>query len=483
MIYLDRKEKKPLYQQLYEAIIAEIHDGTLKTDDALKPIRFLADELNISLNTVQKAYQQLLAEGYIRSVPGSGYYVEDVTNSYLSELDSRTDLTHANAVPSSHPGLTETKLAPISPFPIRYDFKHDAVFSQLFPWKTWRRCVNTALLKEKNNQTIRYESNQGNLELRTQLCQILHRNRGVNCTPDQIIMAPGTQYAMEIICRLLPASQHRIAYEEPAHNGMRNIFLQNGYDITSIPVRKHGIDVHALTKTDCNLLYVMPSHQFPTGRTIPVSSRYRLLEWAVKRDAFIIENDYDSDFTYQSRPIPALQGLDKYGHVIYFNTLSKILTPSMRIAFFILPLPLLEIYREMYRYFNSALPTYHQIALTEFMASGDFERHLRKIIRSNEKKCGILIDSIRTCLNNWMEIIDTPAGSHIIVRIRACHDADWLINKLHERQIAIYGVKEYFHTTKAPEDIFLLGFSSMSENEIPIACTHLASALGELLGK
>ena len=106
MIYLDRKEKKPLYQQLYEAIIAEIHDGTLKTDDALKPIRFLADELNISLNTVQKAYQQLLAEGYIRSVPGSGYYVEDVTNSYLSELDSRTDLTHANAVPSSHPGAS-----------------------------------------------------------------------------------------------------------------------------------------------------------------------------------------------------------------------------------------------------------------------------------------------------------------------------------------------------------------------------------------
>ena len=149
---------------------------------------------------------------------------------------------------------------------------------------------------------------RGILELRAQLCQILHRNRGVNCTPDQIIMAPGTQYAMEIICRLLPASQHRIAYEEPAHNGMRNIFLQNGYDITSIPVRRHGIDVHALTKTDCNLLYVMPSHQFPTGRTIPVSSRYRLLEWAVKRDAFIIENDYDSDFTYQSRPSPGAPG-------------------------------------------------------------------------------------------------------------------------------------------------------------------------------
>ncbi len=482
MIYLDRKEKKPLYQQLYEAIIAEIHDGTLKKDDVLKPIRFLADELNVSLNTVQRAYQQLLAEGYIRSVPGSGYYVEDVTNSYLSELDHRANHARPGTGISSVSGTSDPSAPPAAPSPVLYDFKHDAVFSQLFPWKTWRRCVNAALLMEENSQTIRYESNQGNPELRAQLCQILHRNRGVICTPDQIIMAPGTQYAMEIICRLLPASQHRIAYEEPAHNGMRNIFLQNGYNITSIPVGRHGIDVQALTKTDCNLLYVMPSHQFPTGRTIPVSSRYRLLEWAVKRNAFIIENDYDSDFTYQSRPVPALQGLDKYGHVIYFNTLSKVLTPSMRIAFFILPRPLLERYREMYRYFNSALPTYHQVALTEFMSSGDFERHLRKIIRSNEKKCGLLIDSIHSCLSNWLEIIDTPAGSHIIVRIRACRDADQLIRKLRERQIAIYGVKEYFHTIKAPQDIFLLGFSAMSESEIPVACAHLASALRELLG-
>ena len=229
--------------------------------------------MNISLNTVQKAYQQLLAEGYIRSVPGSGYYVEDVTNSYLSELDHRANHARPGTGISSVSGTSDPSAPPAAPSPVLYDFKHDAVFSQLFPWKTWRRCVNAALLREENSQTIRYESNQGNPELRAQLCQILHRNRGVICTPDQIIMAPGTQYAMEIICRLLPASQHRIAYEEPAHNGMRNIFLQNGYNITSIPVGRHGIDVQALAKTDCNLLYVMPSHQFPTGRTIPVRKR------------------------------------------------------------------------------------------------------------------------------------------------------------------------------------------------------------------
>ena len=481
MIYLDRKKHIPLYQQLYEAIVAEIRDGTLPRDSALDPIRFAAAELNISLNTVQRAYQQLLAEGYIRSVPGSGYYVEDVANSYLSGLEAEKREVSAETAGDTSSSQRASAAASDPGFlSIQFDFKHDAVFSQLFPWKIWRRCVNAALIREENQQTIQYESNQGNLELRAQLSQILHRTRGVVCSPEQIVLVPGTQYGTEIICRLLPASQHRIAYEEPCHNGMRNIFLQYGYDITSIPVREHGIDVKALMASDCNLLYVMPSHQFPTGCTIPVSSRYKLLEWAMKRDAYIIENDYDSEFTYQSRPIPALQGLDRYGHVIYFNTLAKVLTPSMRVAFFILPPSLLEKYRSMYRYFNSALPSFHQAALADFMASGDYERHLRKIIRSNEKKCGILIENIRRYLKGRIEIIDTPAGSHVIVRIRGCRNAQELIRGLRIHGIAIYGVKEYFHTEKSPEDIFLLGFSAMGEEEIPLACARLADALREV---
>lgn len=473
MIYINKSDTTPLYLQLYNSIIEEIKKGTLPTDSSLPPIRYLASELNVSLNTVQKAYQQLLAEGYIRAIRGSGYYVENITNTFLEQLDLQQEY---------RPQKISRRQQNQSP-KIKYDFKHDAIFPHLFPWKTWRQYVNNALIEEENQQKIQYESNKGNLKLRTNLCNYLNRNRGVNCSPEQIIITPGTQYAIEIISRLLPASHHKIAYEEPAHNGMRNIFLQNHYDLTLIPVLKNGIDIDALASSDCDLLYVMPSHQFPTGHTIPISNRYRLLEWAVKNDAYIIENDYDSQFTYQTRPIPALQSLDKYGHVIYFDTLSKVLTPSMRTAFFILPYPLLEKYEQMYQYFNSSLPSFNQMAMAEFISSGDFERHLRKLIKINEKKCRTLIKNINIYLKKHVEIIDTPAGSHIIVRIKHCIDQQKLINDLKRYQIAIYGVKEYWHTSSAPEDIFLLGFSSLNEKEIPSACQQLAEALDCLLEK
>lgn len=470
MIYIDKSKPAALYLQLYNAIVEEIQNGTLPTDSALPPIRTLAAELNVSLNTIQKAYQQLLAEGYIRSIQGSGYYVENISNTFLDTLEN---------IPVHRPAPVPQKN--MANTAIQYDFKHDVVYSDLFPWKTWRQYVNNALIKEENQKKIQYESNKGNFQLRIDICHYLNRNRGVNCDPEQVILVPGTQYAIEIISRLLPASKHRIAYEEPAHNGMRNIFLQNNYELVSIPVLENGIDIDALFASHCNLLYVMPSHQFPTGRTIPVSNRLRLLEWAIKNDAYIIENDYDSEFTYQTRPIPSLQSLDVYDHVIYFNTFSKVLTPSMRTAFFILPYSLLEKYEQMYRYFNAALPSFNQVALSDFISSGDFEKHLRKLVKTNEKKYRILMKSIRTYLGNYMDIVDTPAGSHIIVRISGCKNQQKLIDNLKNYKIAIYGVREYWHTSRAPEDIFLLGFSSLDEKEIPSACEKLALALGELL--
>ena len=475
MIYINKTNSTPLYQKLYTSIRVEVTNGSLPKNSALPPIRARSEELNISLNTVSKAYLQLAAEGYVRSVPGSGYYVEDISNTFLDTLTINSTSKRKKEATSSYASFSK----PLTP--IRYDFKHDVVYSHLFPWKQWRQYVNNALSQEENQGKIQYESNKGNYELRSNICHYLNRNRGVHCEPEQVILVPGTQYGIEIITQLLPAQKHRIAYEEPSHNGIRNIFLQNGYKIFPIPVLENGIDIDKLFASCCNLLYVMPSHQFPTGQTIPVSNRLRLLEWAIKNDAYIIENDYDSEFPHQTRPIPSLQSLDHYDHVIYFNTFAKILTPSMRTAFFVLPYSLLDKYEQMYRYFNSALPSFNQIALSNFIASGDFERHLRKLVKVNERKYNLLLKSIHTYLSSYMDIVDTPAGSHIIVRIQNCTNQQNLIDALKEKSISIYGVQQYFHTKPVPEDIFLLGFSSLEEKEIPDACKALAKALAELL--
>lgn len=188
-----------------------------------------------------------------------------------------------------------------------------------------------------------------------------------------------------------------------------------------------------------------------------------------------------ANFRIRPDRFPSLQSLDHYDHVIYFNTFAKILTPSMRTAFFILPYSLLDKYEQMYRYFNSALPSFNQIALSNFIASGDFERHLRKLVKINEHKYNLLLKSIHTFLSSYMDIVDTPAGSHIIVRIRNCTNQQKLIDALKNKEISIYGVQQYFHSRPTSEDIFLLGFSSLEEDEIPCACEALSKALSELL--
>ena len=393
-----------------------------------------------------------------------------MSNEFLNSLSPLSD--KASYIPQKKSG--EKKY--------RYDFSHDATNSSLFPWKLWRQYVNNALIEEENKTSIQYESNKGNLELRKALCLYLNRSRGVICDPEQLILVPGTQYAMEIILRLIPTEFKNVASEEPSHNAMRSIFIQNGFKLTPVPVLENGIDVDRLYSSDCNLLYVMPSHQFPTGKTIPVSNRLRLLEWAVRHNTYIIENDYDSEFNYHTQPIPSLQSLDRYGHVIYFDTLSKVLTPSLRTAFFVLPYPLLEKYETMYKYFNSSLPSFNQTALAEFIESGDFEKHLRRIIRTNEKKSSILTKSINLYLSKYAQIIDNPAGSHIIVKIKDCTNQDELIEKLKKYDIKIYGVKQYYHNIDSvPEDVFLLGFNSLTEEDIPVACKKLCTALDHIL--
>lgn len=469
MVYLDKRVNKPLYEQIYEEIKEEIIQGNLKKNTALSSVRVMAKELQVSRNTIDRAYQQLLAEGYIRSVPGSGYYVEDISTDYLNYYN----IKHKDVIVSPISQRREK---------LKYDFEYSSIDSTMFPWEKWRKYMQNAILEEASYKSIPYEINKGNEALRRNLCRYLERKRGVHCKVEQIIICAGTQFAMDIVTNLLKPNEYHVAYEEPGYDAMRNIFLQKGYQLTTIPVLEDGVDTEVLEKTDCNLLYTTPSHQFPTGTVTSIAKRNKLLRWAYKKDAFIIENDYDSEFRYGTMPIPALQSLDTYNRVIYMGTLAKVLSPSVRCAYIILPESLLESYERYYQHYNSALPTYNQIALANFIEDGLLEKHIRKLVVTNERKYNTLDRAIKEYTNNKIKIFRQPSGVHTLIQITGCINQKQMIEVMRSESIGIYGTKSYWYNQSGNiEDIFLMGFNAIPEEKIEPGCKKIGEVLNRRL--
>ena len=465
MIYLDRNDKRPLYEQLYNEIKKDITSGRLPEGTPLSSLRVMEQELHVSRNTVDRAYQQLLAEGYIRSAHGAGYFVENIENDYVKTAQPER----------------QTKVISQGQKP-RYDFEYSSINSDLFPWKKWKKYVNDAIEAAANASSLSYETNKGHEGLRRSLCDFLNRHRGVRCKPEQIVICAGTQFAMDIVSTLLPWEKYRLAFEEPGYSAMRHLFQGKGYQIDYVPVLENGIDVEKLYKTDSNLLYITPSHQFPTGVVTTIATRHKLLKWAIQNDAYIIENDYDSEFRYGTFPIPSLQSLDDCGRVIYTGTLSKILSPTIRCAYVVIPYTLIEMYDDKYKYFNSALPSYHQRALYHFIEDGFLEKQMRKVSIINEKKYRILVKAIEDYLADYVELFQQPAGVHTLVKcIGCCGNQNAIIQALRHASIGVYGIRAHYHDqSNAKEDILLMGFNSMPEDEIRRGCQKMAQVFAKI---
>ncbi|KJS86514.1 MAG: transcriptional regulator [Desulfosporosinus sp. BICA1-9] len=469
MLLLD-KNGPFLYEQLFEALLQSIIQGDLKTNDALKPIRILSEELHISINTVSRAYHQLLAEGYIRSVQGSGYYVENLLTLPRSSVLYRKG---------------QKEVVRESIVPLKYDFNYESIESSLFPWTKWRKYMQDVMLEESCSTKIAYECNKGNVELRKSLCDYINNSRGVKCSWEQIVISAGTQYAMDIITEILHELHekvHTIGVEDPSFIGMQRIFTNKGYSIKELSMTDLGIDIDDLENSMCPLLYLTPSHQFPTGVTTSMPKRLQILEWAQKNRAYIIENDYDNEFLYGEKPLPSIQSLSTGQNVIYLSTLSKVLSPSLRCAYFVLPYKLMEIYEDKYKYYYSALPTYNQKALAYFIRDGHLERHVRKMSLLNRRKYGIFNKVIKEHLAGVVKIFPVPAGSHTLIQIPGCTSQEGLITKMRLRGFGIYGTKDYWRNQqKAPENIFLFGFESMPEEDLEGACIEFTCALKEII--
>lgn len=461
MISLDKKSGIPLYTQLYNNIRNQIIRGELEVNTKLTAVRVMAGDLSISKNTVESAYKQLMSEGFIRAEAGSGYYVEDVRSDFIFKD------AHNEPVKNQKKGEK-----------IKYDFRYSSIEVANFPWKKWKHYVGEAISDMEYQDYVSYESCKGNRDLRENLRKFLRDNRGVECSVDQIIVCSGTQHGAEIVLNMLGGSKLSIAFEEPGFYTTRNIFIKSGCNVVPVNITDEGIDIEELNRIRAKLVYVTPSRQMPTGHVMPKSRRLELLKWAQENEAYIFEDDYDSEFRYGSIPVPSIQSMDQSDRVIYVGTFSKILLPSFRMAYLILPKSLLEIFEEKYKYFNSFLPTSHQIATAKFMEDGSLERHMRRIVKLNQDKYEIMAKGLKKYLGENVEFYGEPGGTHILVKIKNSGTEKEVLNKLKSHSIKIYGTEQFFLNKKnCIPDLFMIGFHSIHSGVIEEGCREISKAL------
>ena len=450
LIPLDSRSKKPLYEQIYSHIRAEIRNGSLKAGERLPSTRVLAEQLKVSRSTTQMAYDQLLAEGYMEARPCRGYFV-----SHLEELVE----TGATGT-----GEMETTVEPDAGW--RVEFSPRGIDLDSCPYHVWRKLSRNTLVDD-NNEMFHSGNHQGEPGFREAIRSSLHSARGVNCSPEQIIVGAGSEYLLMLLSQILEG-RHVIAMENPTYKQAYRVFQSLGYEVCPVEMDANGMEPELLAECGANVAYVMPSHQFPTGIVMPVGRRQELLKWAQEApDRYIIEDDYDSEFRYRGKPIPALQGMDRNGRVIYLGTFSKCIAPAIRVSYLVLPLSLLVRYRSQTSFYASTVSRIDQNILYQFLSGGHFERHLNRMRAIYKTKHDLLLEQVEP-LRKQFEIRGEHAGLHILLTSRNGVPEEALIRKAAEAGVRVYGLNSYFihpEHNHRPSTV-LLGYASLSEEQI-----------------
>ncbi|WP_060826741.1 PLP-dependent aminotransferase family protein [Sulfurospirillum cavolei] len=458
----DLNQNKPLYIQLYDAIKHDIVTHQLEKGTKLSSVRKMAVQYAISKNSVSLAYQQLYSEGYIESVPKSGYFVADIVHELTPTARSSP--------------MQETPSEPS----IRYDFFPARLSPDTFPLKLWQRLFIKAMKTPLDFGA--YTNRQGEEGLRSEIARYLMHSRGVLCDASQIILCAGSSDAMRQIATLFQTHFHEIAVEHPGYPAAGTIFKQYGYAIAPIEVNASGLNIDALEQTTAKMVYITPSHQYPTGVSMPITHRMRLLHWAKREGGVIIEDDYDSELRYQNRPIPALQGLENGANVIYMGTFSKALSPALRVSYIVLPHRYLEAYTTMCQMSHQrcgvALST--QKTLELFMAEGHWERHLRKIRTLNRKKHDLMRNKLKSMLGDQIEIISEGGGLAIIMRPTVAIDLHRLRENALKKGMKLYCASDLYGETW---EAIRMGFGGLREEEISDAIELLNTIWIETLAR
>lgn len=460
---LVRQKELPLYQQIYEAIKKDILSGVLEPREKLPSKRKLAAELRVSQTTVETAYSQLKAEGYIYSQAKSGYYVERLLTSFPDHE------------PVQAPIAQEVKTRKY-----RYDFQTGGVITACFPFSTWAKLTRETLSEDKD-KLLSATPSKGLYELRREICQLLRRSRGVEVQPEQVIVGAGWEYLLGLIIQIL--GRHKVyGIEDPGYPKASLILGKLAEQQVYLPVDAEGVSLNHLGGFGPEVIHVTPSHHFPLGIVTSARRRGELLRWAEQGEGrYIIEDDYDSEFRLYGRPIPSIYGLDRGEHVIYIKTFTRSLAPSLRLAYMVLPPSLLKIYDEELYFYTSTVPRLEQHVLARFLNGGYLERHLnrvRNIYRKNRKAFLAVIKG--SSLAERITVFRDDGGSHLLLQVQGFSEEE-LVKKASQAGINILGISSYYKGEIPPRyrNAVVVGYSGFTEAELPLAAAELLKAWGQ----
>lgn len=454
MIDLQGGAKAPLYEKIYEHIKNEIVEGKIPKGEKLPSTRRLACNLAVSRSTVEIAYEQLLAEGYINAEPCRGFFVCDITGLYQLYHEDSAVTAEIEQSREEHWNV---------------DFSPYAIDTKNFPYNIWRK-INKNVLLDDREELLLAGDRQGEAGLRQAIADYLHQARGVNCRPTDIVLGAGNEY-LEILLSQILGEKQTILMENPGYPQAYRTFRNMGYKVKTVAASEQGISMEELRDKKPQLVYVMPSHQFPLGTVMPLGKRLELLEWAAEEEnRYLLEDDHDSEYRYRGKPIPSLQSIDRYGKVIYLGTFSKSIAPSLRISYMVLPSQLMERYREVCDFYSTTVPRAQQEVLTDFIREGHFERHLNKMRGVYRSRHDFLLGELKK--RKWVySVSGDKAGLHLLVRVKSVLTEREICELARKAGVKVSGITEYCldesgDMVQEVEPILLLGYGRLSETEI-----------------
>lgn len=485
-VTLDNRAALALHRQLYAELRRLILAGRLPAGARLPSTRALAQSLGVSRTTVTQSYDQLISEGYLQTVIGSGTRVSEQLPDELLKIAPQGAVTaqaqkRRRAVRLSAYGAQLLDATPLEPpeaeTPIHFKSGRPALDE--FPLRQWRRLLMRHY-RAATAQTLDYAaSSQGYEPLRVAIARYLSRARAVLCDPEQVIIVNGSQQALDLLTQILVDRGDTVALENPGYLGARRAFLAQGAKLLAAPVDESGIVVERLAaqaKARPKLVYVTPSHQFPTGAVLSLPRRLELLAWAEQRDSLIIEDDYDTEFRYGSRPIPALQGLAQSDAVIYVQTFSKILFPALRVGYLVVPEHLAAIFARAKWLADRQTPMLEQRVLTDFLNDGYLERHLRRMRTLYDKRRQALVGALIQQFGDDVEILGDNAGMHLMARLPTTLSDDEVVRRARAEGVGLVSARLYY-LGQAPANEFVLGYASLSERRIREGIRRLAKVI------
>lgn len=452
-----------LYEQIYEHIKGEIRKGKLLYREKLPSTRSLAAYLQVSRSTVELAYEQLLSEGYIESVPYKGYFVAQVEELYrIGESADKKALRESGR---------KAEYA--------VDFSPNAIDMRRFPFGIWRR-ITKNILSQDRKETFALGEPKGDLKLRETIVRYLHASRGVNADASRIIVGAGNDYLLMLL-RYVLGEGRTIAFENPTYPRAYKIFKLFAGKLVTVDSDENGICVDDLQQKGADTVYVMPSHQYPTGVIMPIGRRLELLKWALQDEKrYVIEDDYDSEFRYRGKPIPSLQASDTAGKVIYIGTFSKSIAPAIRVSFMVLPQELMRRYEEQYAVFSSTVSRIDQTVLNDFIEEGAFERHLNRMRKVYKEKHELLLEELKPFLKDFT-LSGENAGLHVLLTDKKGRSETALKKAAAAVGVRVYGISEALVEQKENDGAdmpatILLGFGGLTEEQIRTGTALLKSA-------